>query len=348
MGRSRLVERVVMDARYGLRQLRRSPLTTTIAVATLAVGIGLNTAVFSLVHAVLWRSPSYPEAGRLVWVAPFDLHFRQDTWASRADYLLWKQQAHVFASTTAYGTQDLPFDAGREATEERVASISDDFWAITGAQPALGRLFAESEQQAVVLSHQLFERRFGARQSVIGESVIVSGYPFTVTGVLPQGFRVTFPQQTGPGDDRRELDAFIALPGGHETPGSPIPRTGRPAPPWVSVVARLRTGVSVERAHTEMDAIHTRLQQEYPRPPMLHRSMRVIPLRDKLAEHVRLALLGWPGRSHWCCSSPWRTLPPGSSHRPRRAPGKRRSAWRLEQDRCDSSRRCWSRASFSP
>lgn len=288
---SRLVERVVIDARYGLRQLRRSPLTTTIAVSTLAAGIGLNTAVFSLVHAILLRSPSYPEASRLVWVTPFDDHFRQDTWASRADYLVWKQQTHVFEAMTAYGTQDLAFEGGQQATQERVASVGGDFWAITGAQPALGRLFAETEQQAIVLSYELFERRFGARASVIGESVIVSGYLFTVTGVLPRGFRVTFPQQTGPGDDRRELDAFIALPGGHETPGSPIPRTERPAPPWVSVVARLRAGIPVERAHAEMDAVHARLEREYPRPPMLQRSMRVLSLRDKLVEHARLALL---------------------------------------------------------
>lgn len=288
---SRLVEGVVMDARYGLRQLRRSPLTTTIAVATLAVGIGLNTAVFSLVHAILLRSPPYPEASRLVWVTPFDEHFRQDTWASRADYVIWKQQTLVFDAMTAYGTQDLAFEGGPQATQERVASVGGDFWAITGAQPALGRLFAETEQQSMVISHELFERRFSAKASVIGESVIVSGYPFTLAGALPREFRVTFPQQTGPGDDRRELDAFISLPRGHETPGSPIPRTERPAPPWVSVVARLRAGIPVERANAEMTVVHARLEREYPRPPMLQRSMRVLPLGDKLVEHARLALL---------------------------------------------------------
>ena len=291
MREARIIERVLRDARFGLRQLRRSPLSTAIAVLTLAVGIGLNTAVFSLVHAILLRSPPYPDASRLVWVTPFDNHFRQDTWASRADYVIWKQQTHVFEAMTAYGTQDLAFETGGEATQERVASIGGDFWAITGVQAQTGRLFGDAERESVVLSYELFERRFGARPSVIGEIAILSGHPFTVTGVLPKGFRMIFPQQLAPGDEIRELDAFIALPGGHETPGSPIPRTERPAPPWVSVVARLRAGVPLTRARAEMEAVHARLQREYPRPPMLHRSTRVVLLADKLVEQARQALL---------------------------------------------------------
>jgi len=286
-----VVERVLRDARFGLRQLRRSPLLTAVAVLTLAIGIGLNTAVFSLVHAILLRSPSYPAANRLVWVTPFHNDFRQDTRASRADYQVWKQQAHAFEAMTAYGTEDLALESGSEATQERVASIGGDFWAITGVQPHLGRLFGETEQESVVLSHELFERRFGARPSVIGEIAVLGGHPFTVTGVLPKGFRVIFPQQTAPGDDIRDLDAFIALPGGHETPGTPIPRTERPSPPWVSVVARLRPDVPLALAQAEMDAVHARLHREYPRPPALQRSMRVVFLSDKLVENARQALL---------------------------------------------------------
>ena len=263
----------------------------TIAIATLAVGIGLNTAMFSVVHAVLLRKPSYPAADRLVWVAPYDEHFRQDTWASRADYLVWKQQAPAFDAMSAYGTQDLALEAGEQATQERVASVAGDFWSITGVQPALGKLFAETEQQSIVLSYELFERRFRARASAVGQTAIVSGYLFTVAGILPRGFRVTFPQQIGPGDERREIDAFIALPGGYEVPGAPIPPARRPAPPWVSVVAVLRPGVPIELAQAQMDELHARLQREFVRPPILQRSIRVLPLGDKLVEHARLALL---------------------------------------------------------
>jgi hypothetical protein len=163
---------------------------------------------FSLVHAILLRTPPYPDAHRLVWVAPVDPHFSRDTWASRADYLIWKQQTDVFDAMTAYGTQDLALETGSEATQERVASVGGDFWAITGATPHLGRLVGEADEQSLVLSYQLFERRFGARSSAIGEIVMLSGHPFTVSGVLPKGFRAIFPQQLGPGDDRRDLDAF--------------------------------------------------------------------------------------------------------------------------------------------
>ena len=288
---ARIIERVVRDARFGLNQLGRSPLLAVSAVLTLAIGIGLNTAVFSLIYAILLRSPSYPAADRLVWVTPFSNQSRQDTWASRADYLIWKQQAHAFEATTAYGTEDLALESGSEATQERVASISGDFWAITGAQAHLGRLLADTERESVVLSYALFERRFGARPSAIGEIAILGGHPFTVAGVLPKGFRVIFPQQTAPGDDIRELDAFIALPGGHETPGMPIPRTERPSPGWVSIVARLRPDVPLAAAQTEMDALHARLHREYPRPPALQRTIRVVFLTDKLVEGARQALL---------------------------------------------------------
>ena len=96
------VQDLLLDARFGLRQLRRSPLTTAVAVLTLAVGIGMNTAVFTLVNAVLLRQLPYPDSDRLVWVSPYDPRFGQDTFASRADYVIWKQQIHVFEKMAAY------------------------------------------------------------------------------------------------------------------------------------------------------------------------------------------------------------------------------------------------------
>src|SRR5687767_10904372 len=95
------------DARFGLRQLMRAPLVAFVAIATLAIGIGLNSAVFSLVHAVLLRPLPYPDADRIVWITPFSDRFAQDTYVSPGDYRIWKQQTHLFARMTAYGTQDL-------------------------------------------------------------------------------------------------------------------------------------------------------------------------------------------------------------------------------------------------
>ena len=321
----------MMDARFGLRQLRRSPLTTAIAIATLAVGIGLNTAMFSVVHA--GPPETFVPGGRSPRVGGAVTTNTSGRTPGRREPTIWSgsNKPRAFEAMSAYGTQDLALEAGEQATQERVAAIAGDFWSITGVQPALGTLFAETEQQSIVLSYELFERRFGARASAVGQTAIVSGYPFTVTGVLPREFRATFPQQIGPGDERREIDAFIALPGGYEIPGAPIPPARRPAPPWVSVVAVLRPGVPIELAQTEMDALHARLQREFPRPPMLQRSIRVLPLGDKLVEHARLALLVMSGAVGFvlliAAVNVANLLLAQASTRAR----KRRSAWRLEQ-----------------
>src|SRR5262245_18229312 len=114
------LEQFLQDARFALRQQLRSPLVPAVAILTLAIGIGLNTAVFSLVNAVLLRPLPYPHSDRLVWIAPHDDRFGHDTFASRGDYLVWKQHTQVFESMAAYGTQDLNLVAGTEASQERI------------------------------------------------------------------------------------------------------------------------------------------------------------------------------------------------------------------------------------
>src|SRR5262245_48898566 len=187
-------DQLIQDARFGLRQLVRSPLVSTVAILTLAIGIGLNTTVFTLVNAVLLRPLPYPHPERLVWIAPYSERSGQDTFASRGDYLVWKQQTQVFERMAAYGTQDLNLIVGGEASQERVASIGGDFWEITGARAMFGRLPADDDEQSVLLSYGLFQRRFGGLPTVIGQAVEISGAPFTIVGVLPATFRVTFPQ----------------------------------------------------------------------------------------------------------------------------------------------------------
>ncbi len=285
------LEWLVLDAKHGVRQLARAPLVTGVAVLTLAIGIGLNTAVFSLVHAVLLRPLPYPAAERLVWIAPHHALFAMDTSASRGDYRIWKQQGHLFDGMTAYGTDDLNLVVAGQASQERIASIEGDFWAMTGARATLGRLTVEHDEVGVVLSYGLFQRRFGGDASAIGRAVTIGGAPFTIVGVLSDTYRITFPQQTAPGDELRGLDAFIALPRGQEPPGRVIAPTSRPGPFWIRVVGRLRPGVGVDHARTEMQGLHARLQREYPRPAALQRSLRLMPLKDKLAEQVRLSLL---------------------------------------------------------
>src|SRR5580765_1820225 len=130
---TRLFGELWQDVRYGLRMLRRNPGFTTVVILTLALGIGMNTAVFSVLNSVLLRSLAYPDADRLVWLANYDDYFKQDTWGSRADYLLWRDQTHSFAGMAAYGNQDLALVAADQASQERIASVTGDFWSITGA-----------------------------------------------------------------------------------------------------------------------------------------------------------------------------------------------------------------------
>ena len=304
----RRLDQLLHDARFGLRQLVRSPLVAAVAILTLAIGIGLNTAVFTLVHAVLLRPlPTRTLTGssgsRRTASAGHRIRRRHaaTTWSGssrRMSSREWPPMAHRISIL-----------AGGEASQERVASTGGDFWDITGARPILGRLPADDDEQALVLSFGLFQRRFGGLPTIIGQALEISGAPFTIVGVLPETFRVTFPQQTAPGDELRDIDAFISLPSGQQLPGTFIQSPNRPAPPWIRVVARLAPAIPVSRARLEMETLHARLQRDYPRHPALLRSIHVVPLRDKLTESARSRC--WCSRppSGSCCSSRWRTLP---------------------------------------
>ncbi len=287
---TRFLDELWHDVRYGLRMLRRNPGFTTVAILTLALGIGMNTAVFSVLNSVVLRSLAYPDAERLVWLANHDDYFKHDTWGSRADYVIWKDQAHSFESMAAYGNQDLALVADDHASQERIASVTGDFWNITGARLAFGRLFRPGEPSAIVLSYRLFERRFGGDSQVVGKSVTLNGHSFAVAGVLSEDFRFLLPQQWVSGDERREIDAYISIPDAAETPGQPVTQKRGPAPFWVSVVGKLRPNVPIEQARAEMETIYTRIAREYP-TPLRNRSLHFIPLKDKLVGSARTALM---------------------------------------------------------
>jgi predicted permease len=291
----RWLETLLQDLRYGLRQLRRNPGFAAVAIITLALGIGANTAVFSVVDSVLLRQISYRDASRLVWLTNYDLYFKQDDYGPLGDYRIWKKQARSFESMTAYGNEDLTLMTDRGAAQERIASITGDFWSITGAHPALGRLFGPAEQHTMVLSHTLFERRFGSDPHIIGTTVTLNGYPFTVTGVLQPKFRFLFPQQFSV-DEPRDIDAYIPFPNAVVAPGNPIYFPGEaekygPAPSWVCVVGKLRSHVAIATARAQMETIYARIAREYPTPGHKITILHFVPLQQKLVAGVRPALL---------------------------------------------------------
>src|SRR5262249_7412827 len=128
----------------------------------------MNAAIFSVVHTVLLRPISYPGSERLVWLGNFSERENRDIHVGRSAYLQWKEQARSFDAVAAYGNDDLALVSESEATQEHIASIAGDFWPMTGARQALGRLFGDTEADALVLSWALFQRRFGGDPRVIG------------------------------------------------------------------------------------------------------------------------------------------------------------------------------------
>ena len=186
-------DHLLQDTRYGLRLCVRAPGFTIVVVLTLALGIGLNTAVFSVVNAVLVRPLAYPNPERLVWVAPVDDRGQDDVVMS-PDFVAWRDQATVFDRLAGFLTAAEPIDVGDEVVQARVAAVTDGFWDLTGASFALGGP-PPSGQDGVVLPHTFFERWFHADASVIGRPVMLNGRQNVITGVLPAGFH---PQLVSP------------------------------------------------------------------------------------------------------------------------------------------------------
>jgi putative ABC transport system permease protein len=290
--RLRWIEDLIRDLRYGVRQLRRNPGFTAVAVLTLALGIGATTAIFSVVNGVLLRPLPYPNADRLVWLSNYDKRFKQDDYGSRADYVIWKKEANSFEGMTAYGTESLAVMLDGKSFEARFASITGDFWSITGARVYRGRLFGHEEPHTMVLSYGFFVRRFGSNQDIIGKTLIVNGYPLTVTGVLRKNFRFLFPQQSSLPGVPPKIDAYIPIPNAVEVPGQIITQKHGPAPFWVSVVGKLRPHVPISKARAQMETIYDRIAREYPTsPPRSNTVLHVVPLREKLTAGVEAALL---------------------------------------------------------
>ena len=169
------LEQLLQDIRYGVRGLRRNPGFAAVVVLTLALAIGMNTAVFSLVNAILVRPLPYPDADRLVWLGNYNRFFKTEMVGS-PDYVDWKDQAASFAGMVAYGMGGYTLATPEGAGYHVLADVTADFWNISGAHPALGRFFGPEDRDGLVLSDELFEREFRRDPQVVGRSV-ESGRP---------------------------------------------------------------------------------------------------------------------------------------------------------------------------
>jgi len=262
------------DLRYGLRQMRRTPVFTATVLVTLAAGIGLNTAVFSVIDAVLVRALSYPDAERVLWITTAD---RDSEVVMAVDFLAWREQATSLDGLVAFDFDNYAIYTADTVVESRVASVSDDFWTVTGASPMLGRLPLGGEE-AVLLSYPFFVTAFHADSGIAGRAVRISGRQVTIAGVLPPDFR---PQLTRPfawnGLQEKAIDAYRTL---TVTPPTKAPN-GATVMQGVNVIGKLKEGVTIERARADLEAIRSRTNTANPKM-RLPLTLRVMPLKEKI------------------------------------------------------------------
>jgi len=264
------------DFRYGARMLLKQPGLTLVAVFTLALGIGANSAIFSVVNGVLLRPMPLEDPDRLIKIWETFLPGGQGT-ASAPNLKDWREQNTVFKGIAAY--QFSSFNLRGLESPERLqgATVSPNFFDVVGAQPRLGRAFQIGEDEAgrsrvALLSHRLWQRAFGGDAGVVGKEIPLNGENYTVTGVMPPEFR--FPSR------QTEIWVPLAIP-----PDLVNDRDNH----WMFTLARLKPDASFEQAREQMVTIAERLERQYP-DAQAGRSVFLIPLQEETVQNVRPAL----------------------------------------------------------
>ncbi|HEX6908518.1 MAG TPA: ABC transporter permease [Terriglobales bacterium] len=272
---------LMQDVRYGLRVLRKSPGFAAVAVIVLALGIGANTAIFSVVNAVLLRPLPYPDPSRLmqVWHVPPPKSFPGMTMfaVSPANYLDWERQNHVFQSMAIYGFRSFNITGSDQPQALRASAVSQDFYSTLGVSPTLGRTFTAEEEQpgrdhVVILGYALWKSSFGGNPRIVGSTIDLDDQPYTVVGVMPPKFK--FPDWAQLWTPLGWTDQERGVRGNHN----------------YLVVGRLKSGASMQQAQAEMSTISARLQQQYPADDAGWGAV-IVPLHEQLVGDVRPALL---------------------------------------------------------
>ncbi len=274
---------VLQDLRYGARTLLKSPGFTLVAVIVLALGVGANSAIFSVVNSVLLSPLPYKEPDRLViaWETNpqlLDDYLKTHNEAAPANFYDWQAQSNVFENLAAFRWGTFNLTDGDNPEQVMGNAVTPNMFATLGVRPLIGRDFLPEEGEAgkddeVILSYGLWQRRFGADPNVLNRKVGVNGQPYTVVGVMPREFE--FPRAES------ELWTPLAPPAGVKAN-----RTSH----FLYTRARLKDGVSISQAQAEMNTIAARLQQQYP-DSNNQRGIRIASLPSESVEMIRPALL---------------------------------------------------------
>jgi predicted permease len=282
VGGARFVETAIQDVRFGLRQLRRNPGFTVVAVLTLALGIGANTAIFGVVDAVLLRPLPYKDPSRLVWATERFAFNHGSAGVISPDFAAWQERNQVFEQIGASsGGAGANLTGVGQAARVSIGNVTVGFFPMLGVRPILGRLFVPEEEKAgqehvALLSEALWRNQFGSDSRVLGETSQLDGQAYTVLGVMPASLRPT-----------ADLWTPFAMNESRFSPRSPN---------WaiLTVVARLKPGVAIPQAQSNLEVITRQMDKEYPPQAARFRaqeSVEVIPLHQFLVHNVRSLLL---------------------------------------------------------
>jgi putative ABC transport system permease protein len=269
------------DLRYAIRLMIKKPGFTLIAVATLAVGIGLNSAIFSVVNSVILRPLPYRDSDRLVQIWSRNLsEGGENGVVSPADFLDWRKQARSFERASAYNIWRTKLAAAEGMAQVNGASVTGDFFETLGVAPQMGRMFSTEEErpdknQVVVISHSFWQTRLGGKPDVIGQTLNLSETPYTIIGVLRDNYRHPEPIW----DQTEEVWRPLTLREGAQRDWS-----------YLRAVGRLKQGVMLQQAQAEMTMIAAQLERAYPGSNTL-RGAALVPLQKQFTGDIRSLLL---------------------------------------------------------
>src|SRR5687768_12449392 len=280
-GKTNMIADLWQDLRYGLRMLSRSPGFTIVAVIALALGIGANTAIFSVVNTVLLRPLPYknPDALMTVWEDATHMGFPYNT-PSPANFIDWREQNTVFEGMAALAQRSFNLTGAGEPERFDGRKVSGNLFTILGVEPVLGRNFLPEEDKpgsrVVILSYGVWQRRFGGDPGIIGRALILDGESYTVVGIMPGAVNL-------PSMDNWQDQLWV-----------PIAFTAEEAASrgnhYLEVIARLKPGVTRQQAQAEMTTIAARLERQYPEENT-RVGIRVRQLHEQLVGDIKPALL---------------------------------------------------------
>ena len=268
------------DLVYALRSIAKTPLFYAVATLTLALGIGANAAIFTVVNAVLLRPLPYPQPDRLMMVWTYNPRqgFDKDV-GTYPNFEDWRRSSTSFARMSAYFGASVTLTGSGDPTQIRGGRVTPDFFDTLGVAPARGRAFAAANGQAggervVILAHGLWTRRFGADPSIIGRTIVLNGVSHEVLGVMPESF--AHPEDAEfwvPLAPVGQFERLFSARGSY----------------WLTIIGRLKPGITREAAQSEMDAIAARLEKEYPSNAGI--GIRLVPLHEEIVGDVKRPLI---------------------------------------------------------